>query len=244
MNTLKERLKLGKVALGAWNMIDNFTVAEILANTGVAWVAIDMEHGTGITQLIPRIAAIEAAGCTPLCRLPAKETIYFKQALDSGAAGIIAPMINYPTDARAVVLNVKYPPNGVRGVGVCRAHGHGAYFQEYVDQADPLIVVQIEHIRAVEYIDQICMEDIDVAFIGPYDLSGSIGLLGQTHHPDVEDAIARVTEAVNKVSRVALGIHIVEPQPGELERRIAEGYRFIALGLDTTILRNGMINLQ
>lgn len=244
MNTLKERLKLGEVALGAWNMIDNFTVAEILASTGVDWVAIDMEHGTGTTQLIPRIAAIEAAGCAPLCRLPAKEPIYYKQVLDNGAAGVIVPMVNYPTDARTVILNTKYPPDGARGVGVCRAHGHGAYFQEYMDQADPLVVVQIEHIQAVEYIDSICMEEIDVAFIGPYDLSGSMGLLGQVHHPDVEKAIARVAEAVNKVSRVALGIHIVEPQPGELQQRIAEGYQFIALGLDTTILRNGMVNLQ
>lgn len=242
MNKIKQKLKSGEVSLGAWNMIDNSTVAEILASAGVDWVAIDMEHGTGVTQLIPRITAIEAAGCTPLCRLPINNELYYKQALDAGAAGVIVPMVNTPGEARRAVHRTRYPPDGIRGVGVCRAQGHGANFQEYIERAneDILLAIQVEHILAVDNIAIICTEKIDAVFIGPYDLSGSMGLLGQTRHPDVERGITKVVDTVNKVPWIALGIHIVEPQPGEVEQRIAEGYQFIALGLDTLSLRQGI----
>ena len=127
----------------------------------------------------------------------------------------------------------KYPPRGVRGVGLVRAQGYGFDFQRYVRTADDatVVCVQCEHIAAVEAIDAIVAVDgVDAVFVGPYDLSGSMGRLGEVEHPDVLAAIARVAEACRKAGR-ALGIYV--GSAAKAKPFIAQGYTFVAVGMDT-----------
>jgi len=227
-------------------MIGNSVVAEIIAQAGFDWVAVDMEHGTmGWDQALINMQAIEANSCTPLCRLPVNGPVAFKRALDAGAMGVIVPMVNTEEEARNAVGWSKYPPIGKRGVGICRAHRYGANFDEYVKTANDniAVILQIEHIDAVNNIEAICkVPGVDVVFIGPYDLSGSMGLIGQTRHKDVEQAIDRVV-SVARSSGIVPGIHVVEPRPGEIQEKIDTGFGFIAVGLDVTVLSNGMREL-
>lgn len=245
-NHVKRKLAAGQVSIGGWNMIGHPIVAEILAQAGFDWVALDMEHGVmDWPQAVTQMQVLQANGCLPLCRLPVNAPTYFSRALDGGAAGVIVPMIRSVEDAQQAVAAARYPPAGIRGVGVCRAHHYGAAFEEYVTEANEqtLIVLQIEHIDAVEHIEAICaVPGVDAVFIGPYDLSGSLGVLGQLYHPDVEQAIAHTFE-VARGAGVAPGLHIVNPQPGEIDRRIQEGFRLIAAGLDTGLLVNALRNM-
>ena len=185
--------------------------------------------------------AVQGRGAAAICRVPINAPEHFKWALDLGADGVMVPWVRTAEDAEAAVAAAKYPPRGMRGVGVCRAHGYGARFQPYVDTAneETLVILQIEHIDAVENIEAICgVPGLDVAFIGPYDLAGSMGLMGQIHHPDVEAAVSRVFE-VARAAGVAPGLLIGEPQPGELAARVAEGFQFVAVGLDTLMIVRG-----
>lgn len=239
-NPIKEKLAAGQVSIGSWNMIGHPVVAEILAQSGFDWLALDMEHGViDWPQAVVQMQAIQGCSCVPLCRLPINDPVHFKWALDAGAAGVIVPMIRSAQEARRAVAAAMYPPDGIRGVGICRAHCYGMCFDEYVSMAnaETLVVLQIEHIDAVNDIEQICaVPGIDAIFIGPYDLSGSMGRIGQLRHPDVEQAVAHVLQ-VAQSSEVAPGLHIVDPRPGEIEQRIEEGFRLIALGMDVLFLR-------
>jgi len=241
-NQVKTKLARGEATVGSWTMLGNSAVAEILAQAGFDWVVLDVEYGAmDWPRVLPQVQAVQGCGCAAICRVPINAPEHFKWALDTGAEGVMVPWVRTVEDAREAVAAAKYPPDGVRGVGVCRAHGYGATFQSYVDaaNAETLVILQIEHIDAVENIDAICaVPGVDVVFIGPYDLSGSMGLMGQVHHPDVERAVSRVFEAASAAG-VAPGLLIAEPRPGEIRNRIDAGFKFLAVGLDTLMLVRG-----
>jgi len=245
-NPIKAKLAAGDVSIGAWNMIGHSMVAEILAQAGFDWIALDMEHGViDWSQAVLQMQSIQGNGCGAICRLPANNPVYFSRALDSGAEGVIVPMIRSADEAQQAVAAAKYPPEGSRGVGICRVHRYGAGFDDYIATAntETLVVLQIEHIDAVRQIEAICaVPGVDAVFIGPYDLSGSMGLIGQIYHPEVEQAIAHVFEAA-QAANIAPGLHIVDPKPGEIAQRAGEGFRFIAVGLDVLLLSNAAHNL-
>lgn len=219
----------------------HISIAEILAASGYDWVVIETEHtAIDVSEVLPLIVAIERHGCVPLVRLAWNDPIQAKAVLDSGAAGVLVPMVNSAEDARAAVQAVKYPPVGKRGVGLARAQGYGATFDEYVRRSneDSLLIVQIEHIDAVRNIDEIvAVEGIDGTFIGPYDLSSSMLIPGQLTHPDVVEAKRRVLDATLKAGLTA-GIHLVHPTTAvrDMEQAVADGYTFIALGTDILFL--------
>ena len=224
-NSVKATLLAGEASIGTWNMIGHPMVAEILAQSGFDWVALDMEHGVmDWPQAVVQMQVIQGNGSAALCRLPVNDPVHFKWALDAGAEGVIVPMIRTANDARLAVRSSKYPPQGARGVGICRAHDYGISFDEYVStaNAETLVALQIEHIDAVNSIEQICaVPGVDALFIGPYDLSGSMGQMGEVHSPMVEQAVTRVLQ-VAKASGIAPGLHIVDPRPGEIEERIED----------------------
>jgi len=150
----------------------------------------------------------------------------------------MVPMVKSAADAKAAVQAVYYPPRGQRGVGLARAQGYGARFQEYRHwlEENAVVVVMIEHIDAVNAIDSILsVEGIDAYIIGPYDLSSSMGRISEFNHPEVLSAIERVLEAGNRLGKSG-GIHVVEPEQNELRQRIAAGFNFIGYGLDIRIL--------
>ena len=131
----------------------------------------------------------------------------------------------------------RWPPEGNRGVGYSRANLFGKHFTEYTIEAQsPLIVAQIEHIRAVENLEEILsVKGLDALFIGPYDLSASMGLTGQFEHNDFQEALNRVLK-ICKQHKVSSGVHVVYPDPNKLQLRIEEGYRFIAYSIDSVFL--------
>jgi 2-keto-3-deoxy-L-rhamnonate aldolase RhmA len=150
-------------------------------------------------------------------------------------------MVNTPEQAVAAVSAAKYPPVGRRGFGYCRANNYGAEFDEYVKSAndDMLVIVQIEHIEAIRNIDSILAVDgVDGAFIGPYDLSGSMGLTGQLYHPDVLAACDEMLKACKKHGK-APGIHVVPVEPERIKKFVSEGFTFIAASIDTVFIRYG-----
>jgi 2-dehydro-3-deoxyglucarate aldolase len=238
---IKQTFRDGKVSIGSWLSMGHVSIAEILASAGYDWVVIETEHtAIDVSEVLRLIIAIEGRGAIPLVRLAWNDPIQAKAVMDSGAAGVLVPMVNSKADAERAVQSIKYPPIGFRGVGLARAQGYGVSFDEYVRMANDhsLLMVQIEHIDGVQNIDDILsVPGIDGTFIGPYDLSLSMGLAGQLRHPDVEAAKHRVAEAVKAHGLVA-GIHLVHPDTAvdDLKQCVALGYQFIALGTDILFL--------
>ena len=246
---IKDKLRRGEPSIGSWMSMAHPSIAEILALAGYDWVVVETEHtAIDVSEVMRLIIAIEQRGAVPLVRLAWNDPIQAKAVLDSGAAGVLVPMVNTRADAELAVAMTKYPPLGTRGVGLARAHAYGVQFSEYVQHAndDSLLIVQIEHKDAVANIEEILsVPGIDGTFIGPYDLSMSLGIPGQLDHPDVVAAKRRVLEAT-LARGLAPGIHLVHPDTAAAEcaRTIAEGYRFIAVGTDILFLGDSARALQ
>jgi 2-keto-3-deoxy-L-rhamnonate aldolase RhmA len=210
-------------------------VVELLASVGFDWLFLDAEHGPLEALTMQRM--LQGAGSVPcLVRVAAHEEVPIKKALDIGAAGIIAPMVNTPDQARRVVSASKYAPQGTRGAGLGRAHGYGLKFQEYVQRAnaDMAVIVQTEHIRAVENIGAIVqVPGIDAVLVGPYDLSASLNRMGEVDHPDVISAIEHVTEVCQ---RKGIPLGIFGTSALAVRKYIERGYTLIVAGVDTIML--------
>lgn len=238
-NPVKAALRAGKLSIGSWLTVGHTVVAEIMAQARFEWLVIDLEHSvTSIDSVQPLIQVIQLSDCVPLIRLTGKDPDLAKRVMDAGAMGIIVPMVNTADEAESAVRSVKYPPAGTRSVGLGRAQGYGSAFDEYfrMSNTESLVIVQIEHRDAVANIDAIVgVRELDGVMLGPYDLSGSYGIAGQFRHPQMQAAEDRVLEAA-QASGIAAGLHLVHPDPVELERRVAQGFRFIAYGVDILFL--------
>jgi 2-dehydro-3-deoxyglucarate aldolase len=236
--TLKDRLRRGSAALGTWITLAHPAIAEMAAKAGFDWVAVDLEHSAiTLRECEDLIRVIDLAGCTPLVRLTSNDPDQIKRVMDSGARGVIVPHVSAPAEAASAVAATRYQPRGVRGVGLARAQAYGADFKGYRArlERDTVVVAMIESAAGVENADAILAVDgIDAYFLGPYDLSASLGVPGQLDHPKVEAAIARVRRAGRRARKPG-GIHVVEPDAAHLRRRLREGFRFVAYSLETRI---------
>lgn len=236
---LKSKLAQAKLTLGSWITLGHPAIAEIMAAAGFDWLVLDMEHSVlelGEVQML--IQVLDGQHCPAIVRLTSNHPDQIKRVMDAGATGVMVPMIKSATDAKAAVQAVYYPPQGQRGVGLARAQGYGARFEEYRKwlEKNAVIVAMIEHIDAVNAIDSILSVDgIDAYIIGPYDLSGSMGRVGEFNHPEVQSAIDQVLKAGNRLGKPG-GIHVIEPNQNELRQRIDDGFSFIGYGLDIRIL--------
>jgi 2-dehydro-3-deoxyglucarate aldolase len=210
-----------------------------MAQAGFDWLTIDMEHSViGIETVQPLIQVIELSGCVPLVRLTSNDSILAKRVMDAGAHGIIVPSVNSATEAEAAVKSVKYPPAGFRGVGLARAQSYGACFEQYARDIDEyaVVIVMIEHKRGLDDVHEIVeVPGVDGVFIGPYDLSASLGIAGQLDHPVMREAQRRVVAAARS-AKVAAGIHVVHPTLDQVKQRLVEGFTFIAYGVDMLFL--------
>ena len=232
---LKTKLSNNELTIGSWITIGHTNVAEIMANAGFEWLVIDMEHTSiDFTTAQNIISTIQANGAKALVRVGKNEEVIIKKVLDSGADGIIVPMVKCKSDALEAIDYAKYPPIGKRGVGLYKAQKYGTGFEEYKKwvEEELVIIAQIEHIEAVRNIQEIITTDgIDGIIIGPYDLSGSMGHPGEFYREDVESAINDVLESCKKHNFPA-GFHIVESDPLNLVKRIEQGCTFLAYSLD------------
>ena len=237
-NTTKSKLKSGETVFGCFIRYPNPGITEFVAMQGWDFLVFDAEHGTiSPDQCENMVRAAELRGVTPLARVTTNQAQIILRFMDIGNQGVIVPRVDTAADAEAVVQSVKYQPRGMRGLAGVRAadYGQTMSFGDYVHKAneESLVVVQVETEQAVDQIeDYLTVADIDVIFIGPTDLSHSLGAPGQKDHPKVQAAINKVIAAVTKTD-IALGIFVGNAQSA-LEWK-ARGARFIATGLEGLI---------
>ena len=240
IKTIRKKLQNDQVSIGTWQQIPHASISEILGQAGYDWVAVDMEHGSvGVDQLPDLFRAIELGGSLPLARIAESNPKDCKQALDAGAGGIIAPMIESAEQLTMVRNACCWPPIGTRGVGFSRANLFGKHIESYKEEAkSPLLIAQIEHIDAVNNLDDILqVEGLDAIIVGPYDLSASMGITGEFDSPKFIEIMANIM-SVCKEHNVPCGDHVVQPNQELLNERIKQGYRFIAYGTDGVFLVN------
>lgn len=240
ISSIRNKLAAGQPSVGSWMQIPHSSVAEIMGQAGYDWVAVDMEHGSiSVHQLPDLFRALELGGTLPLVRLAQGHSKDCKQALDAGAGGVIVPMVESAEQLQMVKNACCWPPSGTRGVGFSRANLFGKHFNAYTEEAQaPFFVAMIEHIRAVESLDDILqIKGLDAILIGPYDLSASMGLTAKFEEPEFKAAMERIRFLCNQ-QHIPCGVHVVMPEPDVLEQRIAEGYRFIAYSLDAVFLNS------
>lgn len=237
--SLKARMARRELTVGSWITLGHPGIAEIMAGAGFDWLTVDMEHSAiGIADAQRLIQVIELSGVAPLVRVGDNDPIIIKRVLDAGAHGVIVPMVNSRSDAERAVAAAYYPPRGRRGVGLARAQGYGADFEGYRKRAEErtVVIVQVEHIDAVANLEAILSVDgVDGFIVGPYDLSGSLGVPGQFDHPDVAGALARIREVSGKMAPVP-GYHWVPSEPSGAITKIREGYLFVGYSLDILLL--------
>jgi len=235
----RERLARGEAVLGCFLSLGSAQTAELMAAAGYDWALIDLEHGAGDERdALAQMQALATRRCITIVRVESTVRQRVHRVLDFGAHGIMFPRINSQEEAGAAVAAMRYPPAGVRGVAFSnRACAYGANFRPYLEgSASLLTIVQIESPAAVENADAIAaVEGVDVLFIGPSDLSHSMGILGNFEHPDFVSAVRRTAQ-----SALSHGKHcgILLPNPKDLARYLELGYRFLASGSDAVLLNN------
>ena len=206
---------------------------------GYDWALIDLEHGAGDERdTIAQMQALAACGCAAFVRVEGNARQRVHRVLDFGAQGVMFPRIDSAEDARAAVAAMRYQPGGLRGVAFSnRACGYGANFRPYMAGSERLItVVQIESPAAVENAPAIAAVDgVDVLFIGPSDLSHSMGALGNFTNPEFVRAIERTAKAASDSGKHC---GILLPSPADFDLYHKAGYRFIASGADAVLLNN------
>lgn len=240
-NKLRKALLNREVTFGIWQQLGHPGITEILANAGFDWICVDMEHGAIDFETMTNIfRTIDAYDCVPVARLPLNDPIWIHRTLDAGARGLIIPMVKTAQEAEAAIREAKFPPRGERGYGYSRANKHGADFEEYCTEANDEIamIMQIEHKDAIANLDAILEVDgVDGLFIGPLDLSGSMGITGQMDHPDMQAALKKYMSAC-KAHEASAGTHIVHPDGNNISETVKAGYTLIALGLDNSLLNS------
>ena len=187
---------LENISIGSWIQVGHPAIAEIMASAGFDWLAVDLEHSTiSLRVAEDLIRVIDLKGVVPLVRLASNNPEQIKRVMDAGAHGIIVPMVNARDEAEAAVAAVKYPPEGRRSIGLARAQGYGPRFQQYFEwqRENSLVIVQIEHIDAVDNLESILsVAGVDGYIVGPYDLSGSLGIPGEFEAPKYLQALERM----------------------------------------------------
>lgn len=240
--SLKARLRAGRPANGFWVELFSPAAAEIMAAAGYDCAMIDLEHGAAdLGDAVAVMRAMAASPCTPLVRVPANDPAWIKRVLDGGAAGVMIPAVNNAAEAETAVAACHYPPRGIRGMAapIVRAARYGVGWPDYVAEIrhSVLTICQVETRAAVENVAEIAaVPDLDMIFIGPFDLSGSLGHLGEPDHPDVRAAIARV-EAAAKAAGVLLG---AIPTPARsVQSLYRDGYDLVLVDSDLGFVRDG-----
>ena len=237
--------KTNKTIIGSWLNTGSTAVAELMAGSGLDFVTIDMEHSAvSVESLADLLRAIRSGDprCMAFVRTPGHAYQDIKRYMDAGADGVIVPFVNNALTAQAVVDAVKYPPQGRRGVGFARDNGYGIHLMQKLKDANDhsFICVQIEHIDGMRQLDEILnVHGIDAAFLGPYDLSNSMGNPGDFNHPEFQEACSRFLKCC-QAHDVIPGIHVIQPNPDEVLKRMNQGYRMIAYSLDITLLTNSL----
>lgn len=239
-NPLKRKLRSGQPAIGSWLTFGSAVVAEIMGLAGYDAVMIDLEHGfAGLGETVHCLQALSGTPAAGLVRVPANDPVMLKRVLDIGVEGVMIPALGSAAEARAAVAACRYPPAGIRGAayGMVRASDYGQAREAYLAGADDnlLIIGQIESREGLARIEEIAAVDgLDCLFVGPYDLSGSLGRLGRFEEPEVRDAILDAERRIAG-SGVWLGaLPSLGRSPADMVR---DGVDLVIAAADTGLLR-------
>jgi len=245
INTFKQRLQSGQAQIGLWLGLADPYCAELAANAGFDWLLIDGEHAPNdLRGLLGQLQAVAPYASQPVIRPVIGDTALIKQILDIGAQTLLVPMVESAEQARELVRAMHYPPSGVRGVGSALARAsRWNSIPGYLDKADAqmCLLVQIENLEGLARLDEIVAVDgVDGVFIGPADLSAAMGHRGNPGHPDVQAAIE---DAILRISKAGKAAGILSADQKLARRYIELGAKFVAVGVDTTVLMRGLQTL-
>ncbi len=245
-NHFKAALEAGRHQLGIWNTIGGNTVAEALASCGYDWVLVDCEHAAVETiEVLPALQAIAGfPSVSSVVRPAGNDPVLIKRLLDFGAQSLLIPYVQSAAEAEAAVVAMRYAPRGIRGLaGVTRATRYGKVANYHARASDELcLIVQVETVEAIAQLEEIAaVPGVDAVFIGPADLSASMGYPGNVGHPEVvaviEDTIARIRAAGKPAGILTL-------DTGFARRCMDLGTGFTAVGVDLALLVDGATDLR
>jgi 2,4-dihydroxyhept-2-ene-1,7-dioic acid aldolase len=241
-NAFKAAIKAGRTQLGLWLICANPYTAEIGASAGYDWLLIDGEHGPNdVPTILSQLQAVAAYSSHAIVRTVNKDPALIKQILDCGAQTLLVPMVDTAQEARDLVSAMRYPTRGIRGVAPISARasrwGRVADYVERVEE-ELCLLVQVESARGLANLDEITLvEGVDGVFIGPADLSASMGHLRDPGHPDVSAAIEKAIRRIRELGKAA---GIICTEPAAAKRYIACGANFVAIAVDTMLLTKGI----
>ena len=241
MKNLKQRLQAGEAVHGCWLNGGSPLDAEIVGKVGFDWVTIDLEHGVGTEyNLLSQMQALIGSSTVPLVRVEALVRQRVGRALDVGAQGIIFPMIHNINEAKQAVSFMKYPPDGVRGMAtMTRAVDFGPKLERYHQSTskDLLGILQIENMEVLSHLETIAaLEGVDVMFVGPADMTLSMGIFREFDHPDFLEVLKKVQAAADAHGKAA---GVLMSSPEEYAKYYQLGYRFHGCGSDSVFVQRG-----
>lgn len=241
MKNLKRLLRHQEILMGCWLNLGSSLTAELIGQAGFDWGLIDLEHGSGNEKdAIAQLQALKASKTGGIVRVESNDKRRIQRALDIGAEGIMVPQIKTKEDVLLALKGMYYPPKGERGVAkMVRASSFGENFNEYKESAKEniLSIIQIETREALEEVEEIAqISEVDVLFVGPSDLTMSLGVFGQFKHPVYIDALKKIISAVKKTGKVA-GILLFDAN--DYQEFYDMGFRFFACGSDMGFIAQG-----
>lgn len=244
-NGFKAALAAGRLQIGCWVGLADGYAAEIAGEAGFDWLLIDGEHAPNdIRAMREQLTALGRSTSHPVIRLPVGEVWLVKQALDIGAQTILVPMVESGEQAALLARAMRYPPEGLRGVGAALARASRfSGIADYVNKADAevCLLVQVENRAGLAALDDIlAVEGVDGVFIGPADLSADMGYRGRAEAPEM---IAVIEEAVARITAAGKAAGILSTQPAQARHWIDRGATFVAVGIDVLVLANGLRSL-
>ncbi len=241
---LLKKIKKREITVGSWLQINNCDIAEIMGKSNYDWIVVDMEHSsTGINELSNLFRAIELGKTLPFVRIPQNSDHLCSRVLDAGACGIIFPNVKNANQINFSIKKCLWPKFGSRGLGFSRSNLYGIHISKYIKQYErPIIIAMIESLEGVENLDSILKNKfIDSIFIGPYDLSMSMGIPGQFETKKFKSEIKKILNTCKKY-QVSMGMHVTRPDKKLLKKYIKNGFNFIAYGADIIFLTNNSAN--
>ena len=235
-NSFKRDLLAGKRLIGCWASLASPITTEVLGLAGFDWLLLDGEHSPNdVLSFIPQLMALKDSVSAPVVRPSSNDVVEIKRLLDAGFYNFLVPFVDTPEEARRAVASTRYPPQGIRGMGGARASRWGRYPQ-YAQEANQQVclLVQAETTTALKNLDAIAaVEGVDGVFIGPADLSASMGHVGNQTHPEVKAAIE---DAFRRILKAGKAPGILTPDEDLSRHYLSHGGLFMAVGLDNNLL--------
>lgn len=236
---LKKKLRNRERLFAGWVSFSHPSITETFARAAFDFIAIDMEHSTITLPEAQRIiAASQGEGVPCLPRPVSHSNDWIKPLIESGADGMLIQMVNTPQQVQSLINDIKYPPLGKRSYGVNRAQAYGFDFDTYINNwnKESIFMIQVESIEAVENIESlVAFDEVDAVMIGPLDISGSLGVPGQTNHPLVIEASKKVIAACKKYEK-SCGTQVAEATEESAKELFDLGHTFAILGSDLFVL--------